>query len=656
MPLTPVIPVRFDEFLLFRKIEQDPLSEVWRARTAANAQSGEWIAVRRFTGGDLQSLRVALESVAPSLPLLTGTTVVRKQRVGCGDDGSPFLAWDYTGGRSLQTILERSLGGPARAPHPIPVELALSIVERVAFSLETTANLRHGGIRLRHGAPIPPLVWISEEGDVRLSGHLLAPAILASLADPRVDAALSRYLAPETKTTMQASAAGEVFTVGAVLHALLTGSPPPDPEDPEFQAIIGHPKGAGRQEVPSELTDLMRRALAPEPSERFSDAAELRTELSRLLHDGSYSATTFNLAFYLHGLLRDDFEMEKRQRGEEERWDGSAADLPVIAARPAASRHKTSAAELVQSPETPPARRPFRSAMFVGIAILIASAGVGALYVLRREPQPPPEVLSTEVSLAEPRSPALIRPEPLIAVTDTGPSPVDQPIDSEDAPDETGEEARRKAIEREIERRLQEEMMKLQQDHDRRLREERTSVVSAAAVSTAPAAVADAAPKPEPTTPEPAKTPQVVEAPPERASPKTPPSISPAGEAVAQTASASRTRAAPPVESSSPPPVQEGDLVEIGQVDVPPKLLRAGTPVYPPMAARQKAEATIIVSALVSEEGKVLEVRILRGDQRPLGLNEAAIEAVRSSLYAPATKSGKRVRTWLPVPVMFKTR
>jgi protein TonB len=68
----------------------------------------------------------------------------------------------------------------------------------------------------------------------------------------------------------------------------------------------------------------------------------------------------------------------------------------------------------------------------------------------------------------------------------------------------------------------------------------------------------------------------------------------------------------------------------------------------------QKIEGTVITSVLVSETGQVLEVRILRGVNRPVGLNEAAEQAMRRSSFAPGTKDGVRVKSWLTVPVEFK--
>ena len=59
-----------------------------------------------------------------------------------------------------------------------------------------------------------------------------------------------------------------------------------------------------------------------------------------------------------------------------------------------------------------------------------------------------------------------------------------------------------------------------------------------------------------------------------------------------------------------------------------------------------------MVSALISETGEVLEVKVLKGDSR-FGFNESAVRAMRSTRFSPAIKDGKRVRTWRPQTFTF---
>ncbi|MEO6487671.1 MAG: TonB family protein, partial [Thermoanaerobaculia bacterium] len=109
------------------------------------------------------------------------------------------------------------------------------------------------------------------------------------------------------------------------------------------------------------------------------------------------------------------------------------------------------------------------------------------------------------------------------------------------------------------------------------------------------------------------------------------------------------------VPAAAPPSaaLREGDVVDASMLDVMPRATRDPRPTYPPMAARQRIEATVMVTVLVSETGEVLEVKVLRGDPR-FGFNDSAIRALRNARYTSPMKDGKRVKTWIPQMIQFK--
>ena len=91
----------------------------------------------------------------------------------------------------------------------------------------------------------------------------------------------------------------------------------------------------------------------------------------------------------------------------------------------------------------------------------------------------------------------------------------------------------------------------------------------------------------------------------------------------------------------------------MNELDSVPSAVRPPRPVYPQIAARQRIEATIMASVLISETGEVLDVKVLRGDPR-FGFNDAAVRAFRNARYTTPMKNGKRVRTWIAQMIQFK--
>ena len=84
------------------------------------------------------------------------------------------------------------------------------------------------------------------------------------------------------------------------------------------------------------------------------------------------------------------------------------------------------------------------------------------------------------------------------------------------------------------------------------------------------------------------------------------------------------------------------------------QLTRQALPVYPALARSQRVQGSVVVSVLVSETGAVLDTRIVSGVNRPVGINESALQTVRRSSFAPGTKDGVRVKSWTTVRVDFK--
>jgi len=108
----------------------------------------------------------------------------------------------------------------------------------------------------------------------------------------------------------------------------------------------------------------------------------------------------------------------------------------------------------------------------------------------------------------------------------------------------------------------------------------------------------------------------------------------------------------PPVTQAPVSTIREGDVVDVLELDKIPEPLSQPKPYYPPLAVQQHATATVILSTLISENGDVTDVKVLKGDAR-FGFNDAAVRAMRAVHFTPPMKDGKRVKTWRPQSITF---
>jgi TonB family protein len=100
-------------------------------------------------------------------------------------------------------------------------------------------------------------------------------------------------------------------------------------------------------------------------------------------------------------------------------------------------------------------------------------------------------------------------------------------------------------------------------------------------------------------------------------------------------------------------PIAPGTLVELGEPGVqPPKVVKRNTAEFSAAMKQLKREGTVKLNILVSENGKVLDVKVLESPH-PV-LEQAAIKLVKEWTYNPATKNGVPVRVWFPAAINFK--
>lgn len=638
-------------YLLFRKIEEDAVGELWRAaRIEANAVGG-FVALRKLSGGNRAAMSRVIEHVRPIAPSISGPTFVKNQSVDSASD-VPFLVHDYDGGRSLRYIVDRSRGQNGGHPNPIPVEQALAILEKVALSVETISNLKYGGVKLIHGALLPHFIWITDDGEVRTAGQQLGKGVAQSLRVPDFAQAVGGFVAPEVHDGREPNRSTDVFSLGAILYLMLTGKEPVSPADAEqFDRSLASARLLSGESIPADIRDILLKSLSRAESARYASAADLRAAIQKLLQSGKYAPTTFNLAFYLSTLLKKELQNEEQEIEREKLTNvtpylDASGIAPVVPLTAKLERSNTGpipneARPSISASSAPHTTRRKNPALIAAVAaVVVAGAAVGGYLMVGRKSDAPEKVaVAAAVQKPPVAAPAV---QPIVVAA----APADSTTTAPAQAVAVDEAARKKAIEEEINRRLQAEMLKLQADYDRQLQREDSR--------SRPAAVQQAAATPRTSDPEP---------PPRSAQPTTtqaspiaaaqPPAAAPAQtvptQSVAQTAAPE-----PPPTAPAAAQLREGDLVEYAEVDRAPELTSPVRPVYPPLAARQKIEGTVILSALVSETGRVLDVRVLRGDAKRMGLDEAAVRALRQATFSPAMKDGKRVKTWKPIPIIFK--
>jgi len=242
---------------------------------ALDPRSGRSVALKLLHNAD-ERFRQRFARESQALARLNHPNVVRVHDAG-EERGAPYLVMELVEGTSLEALLRRGHLEPRRA-----VEIAASVSRGAGHA--HARGLVHRDIK-------PDNVLVRPSGEVVLTDFGLARdmEVASDLSKTGIFMGTPGYASPE-----QASGEGkhvgpatDVYGIGAVLFALLTGSAPWQGSLLEIVvATISEPAPSARAQNPAvdaALDALCMRCMAKDPAERFSEGDSLAEALEGYL-------------------------------------------------------------------------------------------------------------------------------------------------------------------------------------------------------------------------------------------------------------------------------------------------------------------------------------------------------------------------------------
>jgi DnaJ-domain-containing protein 1 len=227
--------------------------------------------------------------------------VVRVLADDVSEAGEPFLVLESLVG---QTAAELALTRGPRLPWPV----ALSIAEQGA---DVLAALHEAGIV--HRALDPSKLFVTREGIVKVLDAGGARLRAAASQSARAPWGKPHFMAPEVATSGEVDARADVFSLGAILFALIAGEPPRRGRT-DFDALalaVSRPPpslGTVVADVDEAVVELVDRALAWHPDDRYGSAAELRAATQAVLAGTQAAAAPEPAASNAAELYDDEYD------------------------------------------------------------------------------------------------------------------------------------------------------------------------------------------------------------------------------------------------------------------------------------------------------------------------------------------------------------
>jgi serine/threonine-protein kinase len=223
------------------------------------------------------SFRARFTREALALAALDSPGVVHVYAHG-EDDGRLYIATQLIPDGDLGAMLQ-SYGAP-------PIKVALDLIAQVAAGLSDAhaAGMIHRDIK-------PANILLRRRGN-QMQAYLGDFGIARDLAaeDPDLERATTigtpSYMAPELHTGGDAGVATDVYSLGCLLWAALSGRAPYVGTS-EQQIVAAHleqpvPQLPGNTALVQETNRILRTAMAKNPADRYASAAQLRDDLRRV--------------------------------------------------------------------------------------------------------------------------------------------------------------------------------------------------------------------------------------------------------------------------------------------------------------------------------------------------------------------------------------
>jgi TonB family protein len=644
--VAPSGPDRFGQYELLERIASGGMAELFRARRSGVEGFQKIVAIKKILPhiADNDEFIAMFADEAKVAAQLNHPNIVHIYDLGKIESGGYFIAMEYVEGTDLRTVLRsgREVG------LSLPIPLAVYVASKVASALDYAHRRRDSRgeeLRIVHRDVSPQNILISHEGEIKLCDFGIAKA------DRKVSRTESgslkgklQYMSPEQAWGKPIDHRSDLFSLGTVLHEMLTGErlfrgdsdmmvlelvrkadvPPPSRINPD---------------VPVALDQVVMKALAREPEDRYGTGSELLRDLESILYSYTPAPGSADVAIYLNRLREAQLVSPAEDVSAPPRTATptkparrpTGADAPPVALD--AREPATPASTPVPSSETAPepaevfgsfsaarvdSEKKGRLPLYAGLAAIVVIGGALALVLGRKGPGPSPATAPTPVP-AEAIAPAAAEPLP---------APAGSPVVASASLDPT-------VIQQEVQRQLAQKRQEMKPP----AAPARTTRVPARA-SEVPVAI--------PPTEAPAAMPEPTLAPP----PPEPTEVAEPAETVAERepVPAPAPREATPVAEE----VSRGDLVGPGPGVVEPVLTAPPRVSYPPIARQQRITGRVVILVLVTEDGVVAQARVQSGVGGRSGLDRAVLDAVRSARFRPASKNGIPVKMWRTVVVEIK--
>ncbi|WP_335870672.1 Stk1 family PASTA domain-containing Ser/Thr kinase [Bacillus sp. 2205SS5-2] len=296
---------------------------------------------------------------AQSATSLAHSNIVNIFDVG-EDDGIYYLVMEYIDGLTLKQYIQKY--------YPVSLDKAIDIMEQLTSAIEH-AHQHH----IIHRDIKPQNILIDHGGTVKITDFGIAMALTnTSITQTNSVLGSVHYLSPEQARGGMATNKSDIYSLGIVMFELFTGRLPFSGES-AVSIALKHLQAETpslkrwNQEVPQSIENIVLKATAKDPFQRYNNVEEMREDLSSSLDPNRLNEPKFSVPI-------DEEATRAIPVITDQHVDSHLSDTKI---------HDTSELTNVQTPQQPiqnPKKR--RKWPWILLFLMVVGLGTAAYFVL----------------------------------------------------------------------------------------------------------------------------------------------------------------------------------------------------------------------------------------------------------------------------------
>ena len=386
------------------------MAEIFKAKTFGHGGFENVVVIKRILAhlSENPSFVKMFMDEAKITALLQHGNIVRIYDFG-KIDRNYFIAMECVEGKDVKQVLRKLAERRKLIPREFAVYIAMEAAKGLDYAHKRT-TLQGAPLDIVHRDVSPSNILVSYNGEVKVADFGIVKA--ANCAETTNEGMLKgkfEYMSPEQAGGKDIDRRSDIFSVGIILWEMLTGRRlfKTDSELKTLEKIkSGDFEAPSKMNhtVPPRLDEIVMRALAVDPDDRYADARDLHADLLDFLYPAPPDVTQQSLALYMKDLFTEEVSGERDRMEEGTRLaqamheTAASVDLEPDWEEGGSARSQPGKAAVEAQQQPPPSRMPLVAAIVLLSVVIMIGIGAVAWIYLDQPAQTTPSEMQVQVA------------------------------------------------------------------------------------------------------------------------------------------------------------------------------------------------------------------------------------------------------------------